>query len=218
MKKQVITHEVAGIPTVTENVAAGYGLGQWWRNTSTGKKYFHKTDGVWVDVESAGGGGDMTTTTAQAVSGLKTFLNGMFGFRNVADTFTSLFTNASTAARTYIFPDKDGTVAMLSDIPVAQITITTSVSITNATNDAGGIAQDGKNVIIDNGVNVINYTINGALTASFMKKGTGAITFVQGSGRTLVQVDGTAVFNGAVGSTATITSVGTTDYLRVSNA
>lgn len=101
---------------------------------------------------------------------------------------------------------------------IPQITITTSTNITNATNDASGYGQHGRNVIIANGSSVINYTINGALTASFMKGGTGAITFVQGSGRTLVQVDGTNILSGAVGSTATITSVGTSDYLRISNA
>jgi hypothetical protein len=37
-------------------------------------------------------------------------------FKNALNTFTSFFTNANTASRTYTFPDKDGTVAMLSDI------------------------------------------------------------------------------------------------------
>lgn len=36
--------------------------------------------------------------------------------KNVAGTITSWFTNAATAARTWTLPDKDGTVAMLSDI------------------------------------------------------------------------------------------------------
>lgn len=36
-------------------------------------------------------------------------------FKNAADTFTSFFTNANTASRTYTFQDKDGTVAMSSD-------------------------------------------------------------------------------------------------------
>lgn len=36
-------------------------------------------------------------------------------FKNAADTFTSFFTNANTAVRTYTFQDKDGTVAMSSD-------------------------------------------------------------------------------------------------------
>ena len=37
-------------------------------------------------------------------------------FKNVANTFTSFFTNTNTAARTYTFPDKDITVAGLIDI------------------------------------------------------------------------------------------------------
>jgi len=32
-------------------------------------------------------------------------------FRNVADTFTSIFTNSNTAARTYTFQDRDGTIS-----------------------------------------------------------------------------------------------------------
>jgi hypothetical protein len=49
-----------------------------------------------------------------------------------------------------------------------------------------------------------------------VKHGSGVITFVQGSGRTLIQVDATAVFNGA--ATAAISSVGLVDYPRISNA
>ncbi len=63
---------------------------------------------------------DMFMSTIQNVSGLKTFLAGKFGLRNVANTFTSFFTNANTAARTYTLPNKDGTVAMTSDI-IAQM-------------------------------------------------------------------------------------------------
>ena len=103
----------------------------------------------------------------------------------------------------------------------SQITITTSTSITAATLDANGVSQNGKNVILNNGATPINFTINAPLTTSFMKGGTGAITFLAGAGRTLVAVDVTtpaATLNGIVGSTATITSVGTTDYLRISNA
>lgn len=42
--------------------------------------------------------------------GLKTFLDGTLGMRNVANTFTSQFTNTNSAARTYPLPDFDGTV------------------------------------------------------------------------------------------------------------
>jgi len=109
-------------------------------------------------------------------------------------------------------------LALLKDLSVSKIKITTSVSITTSTLDASNYSQNGKTVIIDNGVNAINITINSEISASYLKKGTGAITFVQGSGRTLVQVDNTNVMDGAVGSTASVTSDGTTDYLRISNA
>lgn len=61
--------------------------------------------------------GDMTTDTDQSVSGIKTFLNGKFGLRNVANTFSSFFTNINTASRTYTLPDKSGTIALTSDMP-----------------------------------------------------------------------------------------------------
>jgi len=38
-------------------------------------------------------------------------------FKNVLNTFTSFLTNSNTASRTYTFPDKDLTVAGISDIP-----------------------------------------------------------------------------------------------------
>ena len=49
MKTQT-THIKTVAPTVAENIAAGYNVGQWWDNTTTGDKYYHKTDGVWVIV------------------------------------------------------------------------------------------------------------------------------------------------------------------------
>lgn len=103
---------------------------------------------------------------------------------------------------------------------IMQISITTSVSITTATTDGSGNTQYGKHVLIKNGVNNINITVDGVSTTptTYQKEGTGTITFVQGSGRTLRQVDGTAVLNGAVGSTAALASDGTTDSLRISNA
>ena len=112
------------------------------------------------------------------------------------------------------------TTAFVQSGFVPQIKITTTTSITTATvGSVTGLGQQGRNVVIDNGSNVINLTVNGTdgFCASYLKHGTGNITFVQGSGRTLIQVDGTAVLSGAVGSTATISSVGTTDYLMISN-
>jgi hypothetical protein len=46
--------------------------------------------------------------------------------KNAANTFTNFFTNATTAARTWTLPDKDGTVAMTSDIGSAAWVIKTT--------------------------------------------------------------------------------------------
>lgn len=43
-------------------------------------------------------------------------------FKNTAGTFTSLFTNANTAIRTYTFPNTTGTIALTSDIPSSILT------------------------------------------------------------------------------------------------
>lgn len=72
--------------------------------------------------------GDMTLASTQTNSGLKTFLNGTIGLRNVANTFTNLFSNTTTAARTYTFQDKSGTIADLVDVAtkMANPSLTTS--------------------------------------------------------------------------------------------
>lgn len=60
--------------------------------------------------------GDMTTNTDQSVSGIKSFLNGKFGLRNTANTFTSFFSNSNTAPRIYTFQDGNGSL-MFCDSP-----------------------------------------------------------------------------------------------------
>ena len=82
--------------------------------------------------------GDMILASVQTVSGIKTFLNGKFGFRNVANTFTSLFLNTNTAARTYTFQDRNGTIADNTDIAGLQ---PKGVRVTNAST-TGSYAVD----------------------------------------------------------------------------
>jgi len=53
---------------------------------------------------------DMLLWTAQTVSAAKTFNDSMLLMRNVANTFSSRFTNTNTAARVYTLPDSDQTI------------------------------------------------------------------------------------------------------------
>lgn len=66
--------------------------------------------------------------TSDGIPGLTQFKLNM---RNAANTFTSWFTNSATAARTWVLPDKDGTVAMLSDIQDTSVSILASEALTD---------------------------------------------------------------------------------------
>ena len=58
----------------------------------------------------------MVLASAQTNTGVKTFLNGTLGLRNIANTITSLFSSAATVARTYTLQDRDGTLADNTDL------------------------------------------------------------------------------------------------------
>lgn len=57
MKKQIVTHFFNFDPTNTENIGTGFNLGQEWINTTTGEKFYHKTDGVWRNISFTEVGG-----------------------------------------------------------------------------------------------------------------------------------------------------------------
>jgi len=112
-------------------------------------------------------------------------------------------------------------IALLAKIlEPAQVTVTTAVSFNTELPSDGGYSQNGKNVLIQNGTNAINITVGATANGvySFQKEGTGAITFLASSGKTIHPVDATAIMNGAVGSTATASVVGNKISLRISNA
>lgn len=201
---------------------------------SDGETYGRK-DGGWVTVS-----GEVLTTntnitssnlTTQDVAGFVAYINALNPIITILDYDIRTYTVTDTGQKFQLllrgrsFGFSQPAIASLnvleiSPVLIGQISITTSVSITTATLSSNGISQYGKHVLIKNGVNNINITVNGvdSLPTTYQKEGTGTITFVQGSGRTLRQVDGTAILNGAVGSTASISTDGTTDSLRVSNA
>lgn len=72
--------------------------------------------------------------TSNGYAGLTLF---KINFKNALNTFTSYFTNNNTASRTYTFPNKDGTVAMLDDVTgitdLNGLTATTQTLVTGTT-------------------------------------------------------------------------------------
>ncbi len=91
------------LPTMTATVGGAVPTPP--NNTTT----FLRGDGTFA--APAGGSGDMVLASAQTNSGAKTFLDATLLHRNVANTFSSKFTNTATAARTWTMQDADGTVA-----------------------------------------------------------------------------------------------------------
>jgi hypothetical protein len=125
-------------------------------------------------------------------------------------------------ANYYSSPFNDATSSIQTQIDTVNITITTSANITTNTLDTNSVNQHGHNVMINNGASAINLEVQTSGTAasfcaSYTKLGSATITFTAVVGATLVQMDGTAVLNGAVGSTACLTRTGNTYYLQISN-
>jgi len=59
-------------------------------------------------------------------------------FKNALNTIISFFTNANTAARTYTFQDRDGTIADDTDLATKQNTLTNSADLAAALSDETG--------------------------------------------------------------------------------
>ncbi len=75
-------------------------------------------------------------------------------FKNTADTFTSFLVNANTAARTYTFPDKTGTAALLDDA----MTIHSLFNVTSTLPNTGSTTE---NIIYN-----VSPNLNGVFSAN----------------------------------------------------
>ena len=127
--------------------------------------------------------GLQTTLDAKEVTANKDATGGYAGltlfkinFKNAANTFTSFFTNANTAARTYTFQDRDGTIADNTDLALkanlASPTFTGTVTIpTPFTLGAVSVLPTGTELNFVDGV-------TSAIQTQLDAKGAGTVTSV----------------------------------------
>ena len=102
-------------------------------------------------------------------------------FKNVANTFTSFFTNSNTSSRTYTFQDRDGTIADNTDLATkAALAGSTSQAFSVSTIDIGNadttIARSSGGVITVEGVVVDTISASNTLTNKRITKRTGTTT------------------------------------------
>ena len=176
--------------------------------------------------------GKVNNTGAETIAGAKTFSSLLTmpstGVPRILQVESSgqisgldLLVYPSLAELAYVKGVTSPIQTQIDAVNVNVITITTAVSI-NTDTVSGAYGQHGRHVKISNGANAINLTVqtssNADFVASYTKIGTSAITFVAGSGTTLtVMGGGSAILNGAVGSTALLVRNGNIYYLQLNN-
>jgi len=81
-KKYIITNITNADPTSSDNIATGYALAQDWFNETTGERFYHKADGVWVSYSAAGTSSEapiMFADVATTTEFVSTYDNGVLG-------------------------------------------------------------------------------------------------------------------------------------------
>lgn len=151
----VVDNTTTGAYTLTVKTLTGIGV-----VVSQSTRVLLYANGTDVELGASGsaGSGDMVLASTQTVSGLKTFLAWMFALRNVANTFSGLFTNTNTADRTYTLQNRNGTLADDTDLALKASTTlsnlwtvainTSLVSDTDNTDDLGTTAKKWANLFV----------------------------------------------------------------------
>lgn len=100
---------------------------------SSGRRLLYPKAGGWFSKNTSGVESRLVDAAekdaSDGVAGLTLF---KINFKNVANTFTSFFTNSNTAARTYTFPDRDGTIAVREEVPTVNDVINGQFTIAQA--------------------------------------------------------------------------------------
>ena len=217
-----INNNGTGIGQLIQNISNGTGMSI--ANTANGVGAYlnNAANGIGSYISNNGSGKALVINNEDAATGnpLSIQKNGVdkLTVNDAGEVTGTKFIKSGGTSDQYL--KADGSVSTLAGVNQHQIKITTAVSITTLT-QVSGLGQNGRNVILDNGANAINLTTDitseAEFVTSYVKFGTSAITFVAGAGTTLVQVDGTAIFNGAAGSTAVLSRINNAFYLRVNN-
>jgi hypothetical protein len=137
-----------------------------------------------------------------------------FPFTGSAEISGSLNVDGTTTSN-YFIGDGSG----LTNIPgtgggIAQLLISTTSSF-NTSDLIGGISQNGKHVVVDNGSSNLSITVDNAVNSFYQVIGTGIVTFVEGPGRTLTAPNGSIVSTQYGG--ASLSFNGTENILILSN-
>jgi len=91
---------------------------------------------TWANIKAT-----LVTTWKDTTGGFVGMTLFKINFKNAANTFTSFFTNSNTAARTYTFQNRDGTIADNTDISGA-ISTASSDATTKANNAQSAASAD----------------------------------------------------------------------------
>lgn len=119
-----------------------------------------------------------------------------------------------TTAQTFTTPQQKQArenINASSTTTTLQTTVTTTLNASDVINDE---SQAGKRVVIDNAANDVVVNIDIALDTTYMKTGTGKVTFVSAAGRTLEATTGIDELINP-NDVAYVGSIGTTDRLYI---
>jgi hypothetical protein len=135
-------------------------------------------------------------------------------FRNVANTFTSFFTNSNTAARTYTFQDRNGTIADDTDLDlkVSYTGATTDLVMPLSTNIRLLNVTPSQILYIDSSNNILSLSASTYPSLTELSYGKGVTSAVQTQLDSKLNIEPNVQ---TVVSSATVTAVSTNDLVNI---